>query len=83
MPYLFISNSSRRPQFVKEDVVEENWKNGFGSVSPVLEKIEKREEDERKARIMKCNYCGHEVEYQRGMVAFCRECKVGLLGFIQ
>lgn len=46
MPHLFISDSSRRPQFVSDEVVEENWGKVFGSVNPTVEKVEERERKE-------------------------------------
>lgn len=82
LPYLFISKSSRRPQFVTEDRVEKNWEEAFGSVVPAVEKKDQEERERPKKRMMRCNHCGVEKEYHRGMVAFCGECHIGILVFV-
>lgn len=85
MPYLFINNSSRRPQFTKEEQLEENWKLIFGTVHPMVDQAEKRESEKSEkgdfTGVMVCRTCGVEKPYVMGMSAYCTECKTGILSF--
>lgn len=83
MPYLFISNSSRRPQFVDEGVVEDNFKRAFGFSTIIEKRLEERDAKKvnQKPLMMGCGFCGNKVEYVRGKNAFCKKCKTGVLKF--